>query len=362
MRRRVATRKETVTALPAQNATPLALGNVQAVVGLFAGVAALIYLTGGAVLGLRLLWAGLPALPVGQMPRDFLFSLGAAQVVLPALALGLVGGLLELGHDQRGLKEGHKPWTYANQTPELRQTYIAFYGAIPFVVISPAIAIAIATDDDVDHKTIILVGLGLAASLALAVWIGFARRSRLKRRPYVPFDPCTRRGLEVLGWIGTLTSVFLAMILAGAIWLFEQNARYLGIIGAAVVALFFALLVVWLRGIAGSQHRRHPRAEGVAPVLVILSWTASALMAVPALIAVSAAWPLTNAVVCAERVDKLSYTAAGLFVGETKDRVYIGDDRRRRIISVPTTKVSRLLVGGHAMDAGACKRGRDVRR
>ena len=163
--------------------------------------------------------------------------------------------------------------------------------------------------------------------------------------------------LKLLGWVGTLASLILS--LAPVLWLWRlesDKARYLGIFGAVAVALFFALLVVWLRGVVGAESRRHPRTEGVAPLLVILSWSATALLAVPALIAVAAALPLARAIVCSDQVNERTYTADALFVGETKDRVYIGDDQAGRIISVPTSKVSRLLIGGDAADPDACTR------
>jgi hypothetical protein len=105
--------------------------DIQVVVGLLAGIAALIYLAGGAALGLRLLFAGIPGLPVGYLPREFLFSLGAAEVVVPAFLFGVMFGLLELGQRHDSLVDGHKAWSEAKNTPELRRTYIAFFGAVP---------------------------------------------------------------------------------------------------------------------------------------------------------------------------------------------------------------------------------------
>src|SRR5215207_3415276 len=126
---------------------------LEVIVGLFAGLAALIYIMGGVALGLRLLFAGLPSLPVGQLPREFLFSLGAAQVVVPAAALAIVAGIIELGQRHESLVFGHLPWSEAKRRRALRRTYIAYYAAVPFLLIAPGLAVAVITDDAVDHQT-----------------------------------------------------------------------------------------------------------------------------------------------------------------------------------------------------------------
>jgi hypothetical protein len=341
----------------------------------------LIYVTGGAALGLRLMWAGLPTLPVGQLPRDFLFSLGAAQIVAPALALGLVAGVIELGQDLERLKEGHRPWWHAKKCARMRRAYIAFYGTIPFVLISPGSAIAIHSDDRIHHKLAVLASLGGVALVLLLAWIVFQHEDWAFRRLKLP-KATAEDGLGVPAWLA-IVGPGLCLSLGLGLWMScsTDNPRYLGIVGAWLVALFFALLAVWLRGRVGEQTRKHlaavkakrrprllesrddsrddPPAD-VPPRLVVISWCATALLAVPALIAVTAAWPLTGATVCAEREASKPYIAAGKFVGETNDRVYIGDAKNRKLISVPTGKISRLLVGPNAADGTACEHSRDV--
>jgi hypothetical protein len=57
-------------------------------IGLAAGVVALIYAAGGGVLALRLYLAHLPSRTiVAQLPRDLLISVGLAQIVLPVVAI-----------------------------------------------------------------------------------------------------------------------------------------------------------------------------------------------------------------------------------------------------------------------------------
>jgi hypothetical protein len=58
------------------------------VVGLLAGIVGLLYAIGGGVVTLRLYLEDLPSLTVvGQLPREFLISIGLTQIVLPALGV-----------------------------------------------------------------------------------------------------------------------------------------------------------------------------------------------------------------------------------------------------------------------------------
>ena len=339
------------------------LSGLQVIVGLFAGLAAVIYLTGGAALGLRLMWSGLPALPVGQLPREFLFSLGAAQVVVPALGIGLVAGVLELGQNLKRLRDGHQPWSHVKQIPRLRRTFIAFYGAIPVAVIAPGVAIAVHNDTDVGDETAALVAVIGYAAVALAVWIGFLRASRLGKSRRLRGGKA--HDLRWLAWSAILVPGLVFSVGLGC-WMNHETGspRYFGVAGAWLAALFFALLTVWIRSQAGNQTRRRVDPFGddvdVPPWVVVISWIGTALLVVPGLIAITAAWPLSDAVVCSEQVDNKPYVATGKFVGDTKDRVYIGDDENRRLIAVPAGKVSRVIVGPDAADSTACARTTDA--
>src|SRR3954465_13278303 len=67
------------------------LSNIRDLIAAIAAVGGLVFLTGGAVLALRLAFEDLPALGVvGQLPKGFLFSIGASQIVLPALGLAAI--------------------------------------------------------------------------------------------------------------------------------------------------------------------------------------------------------------------------------------------------------------------------------
>jgi len=285
---------------------------LEVIVGLFAGLAALIYITGGVALGLRLLFAGLPSLPVGQLPREFLFSLGAAQVVVPAVALAIVVGIIELGQRHEGLVFGHLPWSEARQRRALGRTYIAYYAAVPFLLIAPGLAVAVITDDAVDHPTAVVVVLAVAVAIALVAWCSSAWSSRMKDRRERP------AGKEIRNrylWAGVLGGAIMPIVFAVWLSLEVDDARYAGVIGAWLVSLLFALLVVWWRAQVGARHRRDAaRALGLqsapepgergdlaretpSPLLIALSWAATAVLVMPALVAATAAWPLTEGVV-----------------------------------------------------------------
>ena len=69
---------------------------------------------------------------------------------------------------------------------------------------------------------------------------------------------------------------------------------------------------------------------------------------------------MREAVVCGVRTKSAdTYDAAGRFVGETKERVYVGDAGNRRIISIPTSRVSRVVIGENAATLSICGRGVD---
>ena len=80
----------------------------------------------------------------------------------------------------------------------------------------------------------------------------------------------------------------------------------------------------------------------------------------PAIIGVVAVWPLRDAVVCGVRTTSADpYAAAARFVGETKERVDVGDSGNRRIISIPASRVSRVIIGEDAATLSICDRNVD---
>ena len=65
--------------------------------GLVVGFVALVYVAGGGVFAIRLYLRDLPSLGVtSQLPRDFLVSIGLAQIVAPALGAAAIYGIARL--------------------------------------------------------------------------------------------------------------------------------------------------------------------------------------------------------------------------------------------------------------------------
>jgi hypothetical protein len=109
---------------------------------------------------------------------------------------------------------------------------------------------------------------------------------------------------------------------------------------------------MWLRSQIGDQYRATTSTPRQI-VLTIGSWASAAILALPLCIGVAAASPLSHAVLCSAPTDTTSYNLAGDFVGETKERVYLGAEGR--IVSVPATKITRLTIGHDATDPKLCE-------
>jgi hypothetical protein len=351
---------------PPNEPSQSSLGTLQVVIGLIAGLAALVYVTGGALLGLRLLWSDLPGLVVAQLPREFLFSFGAAQVVVPALLVGVVVGLFELGQRDDSLRTGHKPWGEGMELRDLRKTYVAFYAAAPIVIVTPGAIVAVLQDESIGREWLYAGAAGILALLAFGGWVTQARRLAKRRKETADDDEAAprvafgQRSLKRREGFVIFAGLAVFGIFACCIWIAEGQLRYFGLIGAWAASLLVAMLVLWIRGQVGVRYRALPEDAKPGPGYIMLSWVATALLVVPGLVTVAIAWPLREAVVCGTRAKgEPTYDAAGRFVGETKERVYIGDATTRRIISIPTTNISRLMIGDKASDTSLCDRSSD---
>lgn len=332
---------------PKRNGEPESLKALQFVVGLFAAGAALIYITGGLILGLRLLFAGLPALGVvGQLPREFLFSLGVSLVVAPAVLLGAAAGVIEMGQGDESLLRGHRSWSSIRQCRKLRRTYLAFYSGAPIVLLSPGLVVAVLRDEEVSDRRLVVGVVVVAALVEIAIWVTLARRSRLAVRD----DACTpgqQPELSPAEWVWIFSGAALSLLFAA----FAGSAKYVLVLAAWAVGLLVALLVVWIRSQVGVRYQAPEARNKVAVGLV--SWIASAIFVVPMLVTVAGAWPLAGAVLCSAPTDNTSHPVVGDFVGESKEHTYLGS--QGQIVSVPSAKVTRLIVGEDATDSKACK-------
>jgi hypothetical protein len=260
-------------------AQPSAFENVRVIVGLFAGVAALIYLTGGAVLGLRLLLAGLPGFDVvGQLPREFLFSLGATQVVAPAVLVGTAWGVIEftLNRAEALFDKGHLGWNEASLQPKLRRTYLLFYVAAPLLLLAPGTAVVLARGDVKDEGTLLII-LGAVTGVALVAWLVSARASRLSKRRQ-PQPAASRAGIRFWEQLFVLSGVLVAML--PAVWVAIQGDKgapwtaYLTLPVAWAVTFLVMLAVVFLRGQVGERYRKGRRRNMVLLPMASCSATA----------------------------------------------------------------------------------------
>ena len=244
------------------------------VVGLLAGIVGLLYAIGGGVLTLRLFLEDLPSLTVvGQLPREFLISIGLTQIVLPALG---------------------------------------------------------------------------AAALYLAARVLLGSSVRPPARLVRQWRGGSRRGWAELVVVSMLVASGLTL-LAGAPALRREGFDEENLVFLLAIAALATVVVelVALRVRASLAERERYAWNTLRPMVAMALVVAFAL--VPAFVVFAGTFHLLEAKVCVEnRADP-----AGVLVGETSAGVYIGDaqgarEGPRRVVSVPTERVEKLLIGGNA--------------
>jgi hypothetical protein len=187
------------------------LETVTQVAGLLAGLATVVYATGAGVLALRLSFDDLSwADVVPQLPREFVLSIGAGQVLLPSLLIGALYALYRLirPHD----------WG-APKTSRIREKPMVVVGinfALMFVPLGIA-AIGRGGVSDLNSSTG-LIGLGLLALGATVAAIHEARAMVVRHYP------------TATEWNSTRAAAIMAGIYAAA-------AIPAVMVGAAVVPL-----------------------------------------------------------------------------------------------------------------------------
>jgi hypothetical protein len=267
-----------------------ALQVVTQVVGLLAGLATVVYATGAIVLALRLKFELLPwGNVVSQLPREFLLSVGAGQVLIPALAIGAGYGLLRLLF-RRG-RLARDPARLRDEGNKRREAILGYLSTFAAMLVPTAVV------------------------------LGF----RLRAHRGLPLHHLTRNEVVVL------------------------------CLGFAVFLLFAAIVA------------RESRAALFRIPRGVRTWSASrqaavvaglcAVFAIPAMIAAAACVPFTEAKACT--VD--GYEERGLLVGETSDRIYLGElsELHRRLAVLPLSKVEETFIGDEAWEA-TCEYPSDV--
>jgi hypothetical protein len=250
------------------------------VAGLFAGLAALVYATGAVVMGLRLAFKGLPwNNVVSQLPREFMLAIGAGQVLLPALMIGLVYGLWRLIKANRS--KPPRTVSLRGDGWAARGIMLRRYAIAALLMITPLVLI-ISFRDDVSF--------------------------------------------------GDLSPVL--------------------ILGIVIIVVFSAAAIQEGRAMVIKRFQDPDQWNGVVPIAAMAGVYAAATL--PAGLLGAAAIPLTEAKLCTTE----RYFETGYLVGESSDRVYLGekpkgkyDEGQRRILVVPIGKVDELFFGGEARKA-----------
>jgi hypothetical protein len=145
--------------------------------------------------------------------------------------------------------------------------------------------------------------------------------------------------------LGPLASVLVArLVLTG------EEPDYAPLIVAGVVLPFVAIAVQEVRGLLIKHHRpmrrwNHIRAIARMAAVYIVA-------AIPAMTVAVAAIPLSEAKVCTTD----GYAEGSFLIGETSDRVYLGERqsdpvKSRRIAVFPLTQVEEIFIGRDAEEA-----------
>jgi len=190
-------------------------------VGLAAGLLALVYAAGGGVLALRLYLAHLPSRTiVGQLPRDLVISFGLTQVVLPVLAVVAVyAGYRLLRGTAPPPRMLVQQWTH----PSTRAS-AELIGAsvVPAFAVAAAIAFGADSVRGGSGELLWLTPVQKLAVLgflitALVMLVGLNVRARLVREYGTPENVwSTRRPIVLMTLLVGLASVPVCVFLSGA--------------------------------------------------------------------------------------------------------------------------------------------------
>ena len=137
----------------------------------------------------------------------------------------------------------------------------------------------------------------------------------------------------------------------------DWDFQFLWLVAAWAACVPAVLGYLLLRGKIGDHYRADNEKKHVVRAQIGLS-LAVAVLAVPGLVCFWAAWRLENATVCTSEANRAgsTFVVDGLLVGETGDRVYVGDTTARTpsIVSIPQSKVTRTVIGGATRATADC--------
>jgi hypothetical protein len=185
-------------------------------VGLAAGAVALVYAAGGGVLALRLYLAHLPSVKIAsQLPREFLISIGLAQIVLPVVAVASLYAIW------RVLRAPSAPPTWLVDSWQERWQRKRGRAAYVAAAVVPALVVAGLTSWFANDLRGGLKVLGWLVPLAFAVTaldvlLGLRARSRLVADSGgAPEAWSSRRSIGLMTLVVGLFGVPIAVIISG---------------------------------------------------------------------------------------------------------------------------------------------------
>lgn len=111
---------------------------------------------------------------------------------------------------------------------------------------------------------------------------------------------------------------------------------------ALLFSMLFVLLALRLRARLAATYRSEWNARRPIIWMTLVVW----LAVLPACVVFAGTFPLLDAKVCTTS----GYARTGLLIGETNQRIYIGESSgaKRRVISLPLTQVKETFIGGDA--------------
>jgi hypothetical protein len=154
------------------------VGKLTQIAGLFAGLGAVVYATGAIVLTLRLAFQGLPVADVvSALPREFILSTGAGQVLLPSLLVGAVYGLYRLFWPRE------RKLPSAVRASEGKWADVLWrWTAIALLMLVPLLAVAFFRQEASLGHTSLYIWLGVAVVVVVTATATYEVRAILIRR------------------------------------------------------------------------------------------------------------------------------------------------------------------------------------
>jgi hypothetical protein len=260
------------------------------VVGLVAGLIALVYAAGGGVLALRLYLVDLPSLMVtAQLPRDLLISIGLSQIVLPALGVAAIYAIARLL-----LGNARPPTRFVDEweAKPSRRGWTVRLGGWRELLAASAIPALVAT--------------------------GFAAEQMV-------LNNVTRDGHKLL------LSLLFTFLVTLFVMLVALNLR--------------ARLALRARRAAATdevvRERWNERSAVVRMTLVV------GLAFLPFSVVFAGTIPLLNSRVCITNGRHVQQVD-GVLIGETTNRTYIGEksNKPRHVFSIPQSEIIETIIGG----------------